>query len=206
MHRSFATSLTDGHAAERAWVERLRTEGYAVAHGRKIVLTQHDSVRDHCGTPDAAAVLVLEIKERKLRFTGPEDYPYPTVFVNATRSLEMDPYRPFAYIFVSTVTRSWVWLTPLDRDSTWKETTVTDTTRGHDMGMLVAPKKFLRPARQLIDFLVPHHLLEGIDGDTECFRRGGGKTEERERYAAKTDPRIGSRDRKAPGETHWNVG
>jgi hypothetical protein len=170
------------------------------------VLTNHDKANDHCGTPDAAVLFTVEIKERRLRFTSPSDYPYETVFVNATRSIEKETLRPFAYIFVSSVTGAWVWLTPLDRDETWTTQIVTDKTRGHDMGMLVAPKKFLRPAEQLTQFLVPHSLLEGVDGDTSLFVVGGGKVEERERYVAQTDPRHGGRDRTPPGETHWNVG
>jgi hypothetical protein len=206
MSRSFRTALTSGHRAERAWVDGRRKDGLAVAHGRKLVLTKHDAANDHCGTPDAAVLMTVEIKERRLRFSSPDDYPYDTVFVNATRSLEKETLRPFAYVFVSSFTGAWVWLTPLDRDESWTERVVTDTTRGHDMGMLVAPKRFLRPAEQLTALLVPHSLLEGVDGDTSLFVVGGGKVEERERYVAQTDPCARGRGRKDGGKTHWDVG
>ena len=38
--RSFRHSLTDGHRAERQWVDRQRQDGLSVAHGRKLVLHQ----------------------------------------------------------------------------------------------------------------------------------------------------------------------
>lgn len=206
MHRSFRHSLNDGHRAERQWVDRQRQDGLSVAHGRKLLLTKHDKANDHCGTPDAAVLMTVEIKERRLKFTCPEDYPYETVFVNAARSLEKESLHPFAYVFLSSFTGEWVWITPLDRDETWTEQTVRDTTRGHDMGMLVAPKKFLRPSSQLTNLLVPHRYLEVVDGDTALFREGGGEVEERERFVAETDPSPRGRGRKTESQDHWNVG
>lgn len=206
MPRSFRNSLTSGHRAERAWVDAHRSLGLAVAHGKKVVLTKHDKVKDHCGNPDAALLMTVEIKERNLTFTNPDDFPYDTVFVDDLRGLGKETLRPFAYVFLSRTTGQWVWVTPLDRDETWTETVVMDTTRGHKMGMLVAPKSHLRPAEQLIDYLVPHALLGGIDGDTGLFVTGGGEVEERERYAEKTNPLVDSGDRKTPSKTRKHMG
>ena len=206
MPRSFANSLTSGHRAERAWVDAHRSLGLAVAHGKKVILTKHNKVKDHCGNPDAALLMTVEIKERNLTFTGPDDFPYDTVFVDDLRGLGKEALRPFAYVFVSKNTGEWVWLTPLDKDETWTEQVVRDTTRGHSMGMLVAPKSHLRPAKQLIDYLVPHELLGGIDGDTGLFVTGGGEVEERERYDEKTNPTVDSGDRKTPKKTRKHMG
>jgi hypothetical protein len=187
-------------------VETQRSAGRAVAHGKKLVLTKHCKINDHCATPDAAVVMTIEIKERNLKFTCPKDFPFDTVFVDDLRGLGKESVRPFAYVFLSKITGEWVWVSPLDQDETWSETVVRDTTRGHEMGMLVCPRAHLRPAQQLIDYLLPHQFLELIDGDTECFVRGGGEAEERERYVAKTNPNAGGRDRKTAPQAGKHMG
>ena len=75
MHRSFRSSLTSGQNAERKWVDLLRSDGRSVAHGKKLVIRNHCKNTDHVETPDAVALLSVEIKERSLSFTCPEDYP-----------------------------------------------------------------------------------------------------------------------------------
>lgn len=206
MPRSFRKSLTSGHKAEQAWVEKARRLGLSVAHGKKVVLTRHNKMKDHCGNPDAALLMTVEIKERGLTFTSPEDFPYDTVFVDDLRGLGKETLRPFAYVFVSRTTGHWVWVTPLDRDDSWTETVVMDTTRGHKMGMLVAPKSHLRPAEQLQQYLVPHGLLHVIDGDTSLFVTGGGQIERRERYIEKEDPFVDGGDRKTAPKTRKHLG
>ena len=204
--RSFKSALSSGHRAERAWVDAQRSAGRAAAHGKKLVLTKHCKMKDHCGTPDAAVLLTIEIKERNLTFTTPEDFPYDTVFVDDLRGLGKESLRPFAYVFLSRQTGEWVWVTPLDQDESWSEKVVRDTTRGHEMGMLVCPRSHLRPAQQLIDYLLPHQFLELIDGDTTCFVVGGGEAEERERYVEKTDPTVSSRSGKNASKTRNDMG
>jgi hypothetical protein len=200
--RSFKSALEGGHRAERNWVEAVREAGRSAAHGKKIVVKVHNKNKDHVETPDALGLFSLEIKERSLTFTSPEDYPYDTVFVDDMRGLGRERLQHLAYIYISKPTGEWVWLTPLDRDSTWKEQTVFDRGRGHDVPTLVAPRKFLRPASQLTDLLYPHNYLELIDGDCGLFVSGGGEIEERERYVAKTHPDAGGRDRNPPGQGH----
>ena len=193
MHRSFRSALSAGQAAERKWVDGRRTEGLAVAHGKKIVVRQHNKNTDHVESPDAVALLAVEIKERSLSFTSPEDYPYDTVFVDDMRGLGRERLQNFAYIYVSKPTGEWVWLTPLDRDESWTEQVVYDRGRGHDVPTLVAPKSCLRTADSLRALLYPHHLLELVDGETGAFVSGGGEVEERDRYVAQTHPDIGGR-------------
>lgn len=204
--RNFRNSLTEGHRAERAWVDTQRAAGRSAAHGKKLLLQKHCKKNDHCGTPDAAVLVSVEIKERNLKFTCPEDFPYPTVFVDDTRGLGREFIRPLAYVFLSQVTGKWVWITTLDRDATWKEETVRDGTRGHDMGMLVAPREHLRPAEELEQYLYPQMFLEFVDGDTDLFVSGGGEVEERERYLAKNNPLVSGRDRTTPPKAGKHMG
>ena len=199
--RSFQSALRSGQRAERHWVESVRGAGRSVAHGKKLIVRVHNKNTDHVETPDALGLFSLEIKERSLKFTSPEDYPYDTVFVDDMRGLGREQMHHLAYIYISKPTGGWVWLTPLDRDKSWKEQTVFDRGRGHDVPTLVAPKKFLRPASALIDLLYPHHYLDLVDGEAGLFLSGGGEVEERERYVAKTHPDVGGRGRKAPRKT-----
>lgn len=200
--RLFRTALSSGHAAERRWVEAMREAGRSAAHGKKLVVKVHNKNTDHVETPDALGLFSLEIKERSLKFTSPEDYPYDTVFVDDMRGLSRERLQHLAYVYVSKPTGEWVWLTSLDRDDSWKEQVVYDRGRGHDVPTLVAPRRFLRPARQLIDLLYPHDYLDLIDGETGLFLSGGGEAEERERYVAKTHPDAGGRNQSPAGETH----
>ena len=204
--RNFHASLNSGHRAERAWVDAQRASGRSAAHGKKLLLANHSKVADHCGTPDAAVLLSVEIKERSLKFTSPDDFPYDTVFVDDLRGLGREYIHPFAYIFLSSVTGKWVWITPLDRDDTWEEKVVKDNTRGHDMGMLVAPREHLRHADELEKYLYPHEFLEYVDGDTGLFVKGGGQVETRERYVANTNPDAGGRTGKAQKKTRKHMG
>lgn len=200
--RSFRSALEGGHRAERNWVESVREAGRSVAHGKKLVVRVHNKNKDHVETPDALGLFSLEIKERSLKFTSPEDYPYDTVFVDDMRGLGRERLQHLAYIYISRPTGGWVWLTPLDRDNSWQEQVVFDRGRGHDVPTLVAPKKFLRPADQLTNLIYPHHYLDLVDGDAGLFLSGGGAIEERERYVAKTHPDIGGRGNPPPGQGH----
>ena len=201
-HRSFKSALTNGHRAERAWVDNLRSAGRSAAHGRKLVIKGHNKNTDHCETPDAVVLMSLEIKERSISFTCPEDYPYDTVFVDDLNGLAKERLKHFAYVFMSQPTGKWVWISALDRDDSWTEQDVFDRGRGYSVPTLVAPKSHLRSADELIKLLYPHTLLEMISGDTGIFTRGGADSEEIDR----SNPAARGRGRKTPGEADRDVG
>jgi hypothetical protein len=204
--RSFQSALESGQNAERAVVEELRLAGGSVGHGKKIVVKKHCKNTGHVETPDAVGLFAIEIKERSLSFTDPDSYPYPTVFVDDLRGMGMESYTNLIYILRSKPTKAWVWLTILDRNEEWQESVTFDRGRGHAVPVLVAPKSALRPASQLIQLLYPQHYLDLVDGNTDGFVSGGGATEERERYVAKTHPDVGGRAAKAPPKTRKHMG
>lgn len=148
----------------------------------------------------------LEIKERSLKFTSPEDYPYDTVFVDDLRGLGRESLQHFAYVYISKPTGKWVWLTPLDRDESWQTEEVWDRGRGHMVPTLVCPRGHLRPASQLTNLLYPHDFLSLADGNFDAFIHGGGETEERERYVARTHPDFGGRSHSPPGQANQHMG
>lgn len=204
--RSFRSALTKGQEAERRWVDDLRSIGRAVAHGKKIVVRKHCKRTGHVECPDALALVSLEIKERTVSFTSPDDYPYDTVFVDDLRGMELEPFSNLIYVYISKPTGKWVWLCMLDRDAEWRQEVTYDRGRGHEVPMLVAPKRCLRPAWQLIDVIYPHLFLDLVDGDTGAFVSGGGQTEERERYVAKTHPDFAPRTGADAKETRKHMG
>jgi hypothetical protein len=190
----FLSVLSDAHKAEKTWVDSARASGAAVAHGRKIVLPKHDPRKDFCPTPDAVALVQLEIKVRSIKFTSPSDFPYPTVFVDDANGLSKGP-EPFAWVFVSKPTGAWVWASCLDRDDQWVFQDVYDTMRGFTCKTLVAPSCCLRPADQLLRMLFAGEGLQYVEGEMGAFRG-------EERAPDKCDPsppRGGRKAKKNPG-------
>lgn len=186
----FLKVLSDAHQAERYWVDSARVSGAAVAHGRKVVLPGHDPRKDFCPTPDAVAMVQLEIKVRSIKFTSPDDFPYPTVFVDDHSGLSKGP-EPFAWIFVSKPTGAWVWTSCLDRDERWEFQDVWDSMRGFNCKTLVAPSCCLRPAGQLLRILYPGESLQYVEGEMGAFRAA-------EQDPSRNDPAARGRGRKAP--------
>ncbi len=190
----FLNVLSKAHKAEHAWVESMRTiHGRAVADGIKLVLPEHNPRKDFCPTPDAVAAVAIEIKLRSLEFTGPDDFPYDTVFVDDVTGLRKGE-QPFAWVYVSQVTGKWVWLCSIDRDESWEERVVYDGMRGFAMPTLVAPSSFLRHADQLCALLFPTSGLQWVDGATGAFGDEGDGDD-------RCDPSARGRGRKAPEDS-----
>ena len=164
-----------------------------MAHGRKVVLPGHDPRKDFCPTPDAVAMVQLEIKVRSIKFTGPDDFPYPTVFVDDHSGLAKGP-EPFAWVFVSKPTGAWVWASCLDRDDRWQFQDVFDTMRGFTCKTLVAPSCCLRPAEQLLRILFSGEGLQYVEGEMGAFRAA-------EQKPSRSDPASRGRGRKAPKDS-----
>lgn len=204
--RSFRSALEGGHQAERTWVEEIRSAGRCAAHGKKLLIRQHDKRSGHTDAPDAACLLSVEIKERSFPFTCPADYPYGSVYVDDLRGLSMERYRHWAYVYRSRPTGKWVWLSVLDRDESWQEAVTYDRGRGHEVPVLTAPKSHLRPAEELMELIYPITYLDLVDGDAGLFVVGGGETEERDRYVARTHPDFAGGVRPASVETHKHMG
>ena len=166
MSRPFHEALLRGHQAEREWVETMRDDGAAVAHGIK----DSNCRGAKCLSPDAVALVRVEIKQRDLRFTCPEDFPYDTAFLRNMAGESEEPTLPMLYVIRSAPTRAWVWVFGPDRDESWTVSTVRDNTRGHCVTTLSCPKSCLRHSDSLLPWLIRHDLLRHIDGDTSAFR------------------------------------
>lgn len=167
--RAFREALTRGHLAETRWVLEQQAAGLSVANGEKVHEASFSPTADRHQAPDAAAAFRVEIKERNLRFTSPEDYPFATAFLNNVARTHMDDCQPLIYVLVSQHTGKWVWVNALDRDETWRTKSQRDTTRGISVLTLECPKRFLRPAAELQSLLLPHSMLRRLDGRADGF-------------------------------------
>lgn len=172
MQRPFQQSLSEGHAAEHAWVEQQRAHGLSVAHGVRVVAEKFNPRKDHLQHPDAGGVFRIEIKNRGIRFTCKEDYPYPTVFLANMSIQSKDLTAPLIYVLRSEPTGEWLWVISTDRDESWKTGSKWDRTRSMSVNILECPKRFLRPPEELRKLLMHHDVLELLDGRTCAF--GGG--------------------------------
>jgi hypothetical protein len=184
----FLDLVAKAHQSERQFVAGLRDRGIAAAHGKKLVLPDHNPKKDFCPTLDALAMVSLEIKVRKLSFTGPEDFPYDTVFLDDESGLSKGPC-PFAWVLISKPTGAWVWASALDRSDDWKFQTVWDSLRGFQIRALVAPASCLRPPEQLLSLLLQQDQLQWVEGEIGAF------TDE-ECRVSKSDPAARGRGRK----------
>ena len=200
MPRPFQQSLAEGHRAEEAWVDELRSEQLSVAHGQRIVAEGFNPAVDHLQHPDAAGVFRIEIKNRGLHFTCPEDYPYPTVFLANMASSHRDMTSPLIYVIRSKSSGKWVWVISTDQNDSWTTSFKRDKTRNTNVHILECPSSFLRPPEQLRKLLMHHHVLDLIDGGTDAFRPAS------DRPAAGQDQRADRRKRGPKEETDKCLG
>jgi len=190
MPRSFRSSLSEGHAAEAAWVDEQRGHGLSVAHGVRIVADKFNPAIDHLQHPDAGGVFRIEIKNRGLRFTCREDYPYPTVFLANIANQHKDLTNPLIYVLRSEPTGKWLWVSATDRDETWTTGFKRDKTRNSNVHILECPKRFLRPPEELRKYLMHHDVLELLDGRTCAFGGADRCSPEGDRTAHKGERRA----------------
>lgn len=167
--KKFLSLLSRAHAAERSWVTHRREEGLAVAHGLKVLSPHANPKESHCLNPDAVALVDIEVKVRSLKFSGPNDWPHDTVFVDDMHGLTKGRY-PFAWVYISKLTGSWVWLSSLDIDDSWVEEIIYDGMRKYEVPTLICPNKFLRHADELRSLILGTEYLERIEGTADAFR------------------------------------
>jgi len=93
--------------------------------------------------------LPIEVKSRKVRFTTPDDFPYPTIFVDTVKKWEGREWKPFAYICISTMTGRMICLPGYQSDG-WNQERRRDATRDYDDWFYSAPREQWRPIERLV--------------------------------------------------------
>ena len=166
----FHSVLSRGHEVERRWVSGAKSIGRSVAHGKKLLPADLSlEQRTFCPTPDCAALVAIEIKERNLSFTCPEDFPYDTAIIDEVEGIKKTTAHPFAWVLVSRLTGRWVWVACTDRNESWTHEKLHDSERGFSAEFLLVPKTHLRKSSDLMKIIYPSSELALIDGDTSLF-------------------------------------
>jgi hypothetical protein len=86
----------------------------------------------------------LEVKGRRLRFTSPADYPYPTAYVGKTRRWEARKHLPCSVVLVSEITGEAIVVPVCTRTSWIRETPKADRLQGYVTESFAAPRSALR--------------------------------------------------------------
>jgi hypothetical protein len=206
---SFTKRLCSGHRGERVIVDWLRSQGLAAAHGVKLVVANFRKSEDHIEAPDAVPFVgvpvIVEMKGRDLVFTGAEDFPFSTVYLEAEVSADR-ACRTWAWIIYSIPTGAATCVLHTDRDASWRYQMTTDRERQSSYRVLTAPKRFLRPLSDLTQYILPQKDLKYIDGSTAAFTSGGGFPAPASLCAPRASSRTGARASEGEGQVTEHVG
>lgn len=160
----FFQKLEDGQEYAEYIASCLRNAGLpAVAAG----VTRRRSIEEAKNFSNTKDVLacgkILEAKSRRRKFTSPRNYPFTTIFVDTVSGWRAKLEKPFAYVFVSQITRAILWLPGTD-DSDWQIRRAYDRERGIEDDFYEAPREWCRSFEDLVGAL--RVAQRGNDGDT----------------------------------------
>jgi hypothetical protein len=94
----------------------------------------------------------IEIKSRKERFTSPNTFPYDTIIIDTVKKFTGRSEIPFAYIMISRITGSMLWIDTSNRDK-WKVERKFDNTRKYWDNFYLTSKENLLPLDSLVYIL-----------------------------------------------------
>ena len=154
----FREQLAVGHQWARRVADRMVTAGIPASltptewrndiHDRKRFENEADIIVDLPAGP-----IVIESKSRKLRFTGPHDYPYGTAFVDTVEGWNKKDPRPVAVVLTSQVTGESVVVPVRTSQEHWTFRKVHDRVRNIDVVSYECPKRLLLPFERLTEWL-----------------------------------------------------
>lgn len=130
----FDEALRTGNEYELKVAHRLMKEGFYCSMPQ---LVQGSSTAEYTIHQKDVVVLVggrpavLEVKSRNLRFTGPEDYPYPTVFIDTVPGWDSKAVMPAVVVVVSQKTEAILVVPVKSTRPYWTEETIYIPSRGH---------------------------------------------------------------------------
>jgi hypothetical protein len=149
----FRRELEHGYQWQRYVVEQLRKNGIVARvpdlHFRTSVSDRHDWEETTDVTLENGKS--LEVKSRRLKFTGPTDYPFPTVIVDTVSGYNAKRVKPQAYVLVSTITGNIIWMS--GERIGWTIQEKYDATRKISDSFFLAPREALMPFCELVSVL-----------------------------------------------------
>jgi hypothetical protein len=94
----------------------------------------------------------LEVKSRSIYFTGVDDYPFETVFVDTVEGWQAKQCKAVAVAVVSQRSGGIV-IVPVSTESMWSTRSVFDSKRGFEVTVLECPKGLLRSFEEFLAWL-----------------------------------------------------
>lgn len=99
--------------------------------------------------------LAVEVKSRRLLFTGPDDYPHPTAFVYGCGGWDRKPRKPTAIVLISQITDGMAVVGAATRHA-WSKELHYDHERQIQAQFYMIARTLLRPFADLTAFLAEH--------------------------------------------------
>jgi hypothetical protein len=95
----------------------------------------------------------VDVKSRALGFTTPEDYPYPTAFVDTVSGWDAKAHKPSAIVLVSQLTGAMLVIPRTSADK-WTRAWSRDHVRGIDDWFYMIDRSLLRPMDVFVEWLL----------------------------------------------------
>lgn len=131
---SFGKALRTGNEYELKVAHRLMKEGFYCSMPQ---LIEGSATAEYTTHQKDVIVLaggrpaVLEVKSRNLRFTGPEDYPFKTVFIDTVSGFDSKAVTPDVVVIISQQTEAIMIIPVKSTRQHWTEETKYIWARGH---------------------------------------------------------------------------
>ena len=154
----FIKELRDGHQWQ-LWVAlQLLKAGLAVEVPELQIRPSQDEINGFTDVGDVIVHLpgrrvVLEVKSRSIVFTGVQDYPYPTAFVDRVNTWQRKQcHRPAEVLLVSQQTGAIIGISAKTEDR-WMVENRHDNVREYDRAYYMASKGLLYGFAEIVDLL-----------------------------------------------------
>ena len=119
------------------------------------IATTHEKIADKTKNEKDIVVdqIVLEVKSRAISFDGADDFPHALVLVDTVYGFDQKIIKPFAYVYVSQVTKE-TFAIPVATRQFWTIATIFDHKRQIEVECYFVTKRHCRPMLELIDILL----------------------------------------------------
>lgn len=151
----FLDELRRGYEWQRYVAAKFAASGVLVTLA-PLTVRDHISDAEQWTTDDSDLLCAgrhVEVKSRRLSFTGPADYPYPTAMVDTVTGWDAKRYPPVAVVLVSQQTRGLA-VVPASSRGSWEIIERRDRVRGITVRSYACPRARLRTFGELVDWLL----------------------------------------------------
>ena len=150
----FKKELREGHRWQLIVAEHLKIHGLST---HVPILPFRKSISENYKFRDVPDIVckkkIIEVKSRRLKFTGPNDYPYRTVHIDTTDGWDGKKNKPHAFVCVSTITGYMIALSSTTCHK-WTKVTVHDRIRDIDVEFYECHISLWKPMDCLIEALL----------------------------------------------------